>query len=196
VVHTPRADGSIYLGPFAGVGPARFVRRAIEAVLPLRRGAADVVDIVRRGLTDEPEAILGPLARRVDALTAAGRTSDALFAQEQLRALTAALRRQAMLDGLRASGRLVVDVAGRQIELLGGRLVSVDGGAAPSPLPGFDGRTRAPLAAREEADELLAVGRWLRREARAGQVRVVGPVDTGAAAALATVLEGVESGVS
>ncbi len=193
VVHTPRADGSVYLGPFAGVGPARFVRSAIEAVLPLRRGAADVVDVVRRGLTDEPEAILGPLAQRVEALTVAGRTGDAAFAQEQLRALTSALRRQAMLDGLRASGRLIVDVAGRQIELLGGRLVSVDGGAAPFPVPGLDGRTRAPLAAREEADELLAVGRWLRREARAGQVRLASPVDPMAAAAIATVLEGAES---
>lgn len=193
VVHTPRADGGVYLGPFAGVGPARFVRSAVEAVLPLRRGAADVVDVVRRGLTEEPEAILGPLARRVEALTAAGRTGDAAFAQEQLRALSAALRRQSMLDGLRASGRLVVDVGGHQIELLGGRLVSVDGGAAPVPLPGLDGRTRAPLAAREEADELLAVGRWLRREARGGAVRLAGPVDLRAAAALATVLEGAEA---
>ena len=193
VVHTPRADGSVYLGPFAGVGPARFVRSAIEAALPLRRDSADVADLLRLGLTGDPDAILGPLSRRVEALTAAGRTGDVLFAQEQLRALTAALRRQAMLDGLRASGRLVVDVAGHQIELLGGRLVSVDGAAAPFPLPGLDGRARAPLAAREEADELLAVGRWLRREARAGQVRVVGPIDTCAAAALATVLEGAES---
>ena len=193
VVHRPRADGGIYLGPFAGVGPARFVRSAIEAALPLRRGAADVVDVVRRGLTGEPGAILDPLARRVETLTAAGRTNDVLFAQEQLRALTAALRRQEMLDGLRASGRLVVDVGGHRIELHGGRLVSVDGAAAPYPLPPGRGASRAPLAAREEADELLAVGRWLRREARAGQVRVVGPVDGQAAAALATVLEGAES---
>jgi hypothetical protein len=99
-----------------------------------------------------------------------------------------------MLDGLRASGRLVVDVGGHQIELHGGRLVSVDGAAAPFPLPGREGASRAPLAAREEADELQAVGRWLRREARAGQVRVAGPVDVRAAAALATVLEGVEAG--
>src|SRR4051794_9286672 len=42
VVHTPRADGGVYLGPFAGVGPARFVRSAIEAALPLQRGSADV----------------------------------------------------------------------------------------------------------------------------------------------------------
>jgi DNA polymerase III subunit epsilon len=194
VVHTPRADGGVYLGPFAGVGPARFVRSAIEAALPLQRGSADVADVVRRGLTGEPDAILGPLARRAETLTAAGRTGDAAFAQEQLRALTAALRRQEMLDGLRASGRLVVDVGGHQIELHGGRLVSVDGAAAPFPLPGREGASRAPLAAREEADELQAVGRWLRREARAGQVRVAGPVDVRAAAALATVLEGVEAG--
>jgi DNA polymerase-3 subunit epsilon len=194
VVHTPRADGGVYLGPFPGVVPARFVRSAIEGALPVRRGPADVVDLVRRGLTDEPEAILGPLARRVEALTAAGRSADVLFAQEQLRALSAALHRQAMLDGLRASGRLMVDVAGHHIELHGGRLVSVDGAAAPFPLPrGASGNHRAPSTAREESDELLAVARWLRREARAGQVRVVGPVDAMAAAALATVLEGAEA---
>ena len=45
---------------------------------------------------------------------------------------------------------------------------------------------------RAEADEILAVGRWLRREARAGAVRVLGPVDAAQAAALASVLEGVE----
>jgi DNA polymerase III subunit epsilon len=193
VVHSPRVGGGVYLGPFPGVVPARFVRSAIEAALPLRRGADDVVDEVRRGLTGEPDAVLGPLARRVETLTAAGRAGDAAFAQEQLRALTAALRRQEMLDGLRASGRLIVEVGGHQVELQGGRLVSVDGAAAPFPLPGRDGTSRASLAAREEADELVAVGRWLRREARAGQVRVAGPVDPRAAAALATVLEGVES---
>ncbi|HEV8625136.1 MAG TPA: exonuclease domain-containing protein [Acidimicrobiia bacterium] len=192
VVHTPRADGGVYLGPFAGVGPARFVRSAIEAAVPLRRDSADVFDLVRRGLTGEPDAILGPLARRVETLTAAGRTGDAAFAQEQLLALTAALRRQDMLDGLRASGQLVVDVGGHQVELHAGRLVSVDGAPAPFPLPGRGGASRAPLAAREEADELLAVGRWLRRAARAGHVRVAGPVESMAAAALAAVLEGVE----
>jgi DNA polymerase-3 subunit epsilon len=194
VVHSPRADGGIYLGPFPGVGPARFVRSAIEAALPVRRGGAAVADAVRRGLTGEPEAVLGPLAQRVEALTAAGRAGDAAFAQEQLRALTAALRRQAMSDGLRASGRVVLDVAGHHVELHDGRLVSVDGSAPPFPLPGRAGgaATRPAVSAREESDELLAVGRWLRREARAGQIRVVGPIDPRAAAALAAVLEGVE----
>jgi len=194
VVHTPRADRAVYLGPFQGVGPARFVRSAIEAALPLRRGDGDVVALVRRGLSGEPEAILGPLGERVEALTTAGRSGDALFAQEQFRALSAALRRQAVLDGLRASGPITVDVAGRHIELDGGRLVSVDGGPAPFPLTArHEGGPPARLPGRGEADEVLAVGRWLRREARAGQVRLVGPVTTQAAAALAAVLEGVES---
>jgi hypothetical protein len=48
------------------------------------------------------------------------------------------------------------------------------------------------VSAREEADERRAVGRGLRRAARAGLVRVVGPVGGQAAAALAAVLEGVE----
>ena len=243
VVHGPRADGAVYLGPFPGVGPARFVRSAIEAALPLRRGSAEIAARVRRGLTGEPDTILTPLTERVAALTAAERAGDAAFAQEQLRALSAALRRQAMLDGLRASGRLTIEVGGHRVELLDGRLLSVDGAPLPFPSPcrarrrpsaaavtpaeagraaarasaaataaitapapgGAAGRAsaaavtpaeadaaRAPISAREEADELQAVGRWLRREARAGQVRVVGPVTSEAAAALATVLEGVE----
>ena len=136
-----------------------------------------------------------PAAGRTSSLSAAGRTSDATFAQEQLRALSAALRRQAMLDALRASDRIVVDVAGHQVELDRGRLLSVDG--APLPVAVQGGRRgdggRASPTAREETDELQAVGRWLRREARAGQVRVAGPVDHRAAAALAAVLEGVEN---
>jgi DNA polymerase III subunit epsilon len=192
VVHRPRADGGVYLGPFPGAGPARFVRSAIEAALPLRRGAAEVVALVRQGLTGEPEAILGPLAGRVESLTAAGRTGDAAFAQEQLRALSAALRRQAMFDGLRASGRITVEVSGHQVELDAGRLLAVDGVPLPYPVRGGPDGARPSPTAREEADELQAVGRWLRREARAGQVRVVGPVTATAAAALAAVLEGVE----
>ncbi|HEV7864492.1 MAG TPA: exonuclease domain-containing protein [Acidimicrobiia bacterium] len=202
VVHTPRADGALYLGPFPGVAPARFVRSAIEATLPLRRGAGDVVALVRRGLSGEPEAILGPLAERVRALQATGRSSDVRFAQEQLRALTAALRRQAVLDGLRGSGRVTVDVAGHHLEFDGGRLVSIDhgpmplpadhGGGLPAP-PGSGPSAPVGLPGRPEADEILAVGRWLRRQARAGQVRIVPPVDAPAAAALATALEGLEA---
>ncbi len=209
VVHTPRADGAVYLGPFPGVAPARFVRSAIEAALPLQKGAGEVVALVRRGLSGEAETITGPLAERVEALTVAGRAGDAAFAQEQLRALSGALHRQAVLDGLVASGRITLDVAGHQVELDGGRLVAVDQRPAPVPLrgsseghapagsvdPGSLGRRARPgWVGREEADELLAVGRWLRREARAGQVRVVGPVEAPQAAALAAVLEGVVAG--
>jgi hypothetical protein len=183
----------VYLGPFPGVGPARFVRSAIEAALPLRRGDGDVAAAVRRGLTGDPEAILAPLAERVESLTAAGRTGDAAFAQEQLRALTAALRRQAILDGLRSSGRFTVEVGGHHVELDGGRLVSVDGGPSPfTPKGGLDAGGRGGLPGRGEADELLAVGRGLRREARAGQVRVVSPITAEAAAGVAAALEGLE----
>ena len=192
VVHRPRPDGAVYLGPFQGVGPARFVRSAIEATLPLRRGTPDVVEQVRRGLSGEPEALLGPLTERLEQLTAAGRSGDATFAREQLRALSGALRRQAILDGLRGSGWITVEVGGHHVELDGGRLVSIDHAPAPFPLKRPPGAAPAAPPAREEADEVLAVGRWLRREARAGQVRLVGPVDPAAAAALASVLEGVD----
>jgi DNA polymerase-3 subunit epsilon len=194
VVHAPRADGAVYLGPFPGVAPARFVRSAVEAAVPLRRGAGDVVELVRRGLTGEPDLILGPLADRVGALARAGRSGDAAFAQEQLRALSGALRRQAMVDGLRASGRMTVEVAGHEIGFDAGRLVAIDG--APAPWEVGQGRVGSrPAGARSgraEADERLAVARWLRREARAGSVRVAGPVTVAQAAALAEVLDGVE----
>ena len=208
VVHRPAADGAVYLGPFAGVAPARFVRSAIEAAMPLRRGG-DVIELVRRGLRGEPELVLAPLADRVAALARAGRSGDAAFAQEQLRALSGALRRQAMVDGLRASGRMTVEVAGHEVELDGGRLVAIDGGPAwvlaggvpDGPAPASRRRIRAggphPAAhpGRAEADELLAVARWLRRQARAGTVRAVGPVGSTQAAALAVVLDGVERGL-
>jgi DNA polymerase-3 subunit epsilon len=192
VVQRPRADGAVYLGPFQGVGPARFVRSAIEATLPLRRGTPDVVGQVRRGLSGEPKALLGPLSERLEQLTAAGRSGDAAFAQEQLRALSGALRRQAILDGLRSSGPITVEVGGHHVELDGGRLVSIDHAPAAFPVQRPPGAPAAGPPSRQEADEILAVGRWLRREARAGQVRVVGPVAPEAAAAFAAVLEGVE----
>jgi DNA polymerase-3 subunit epsilon len=195
VVHSclrGRADGAVYLGPFQGVGPARFVRSAIEATLPLRRGTPDVVEQVRRGLSGEPEALLGPLSERLEELTAAGRLGDAAFAREQLRALSGALRRQAILNALRSCGRITVEVAGHHVELDGGRLVSIDHGPAPFPVKRPPGAPPAGPPGRGEADEILAVGRWLRREARAGQVRLVGPLAPAEAAALAAVLEGVE----
>src|SRR5581483_4067038 len=153
VVHSRRADGALYLGPFPGAAPARFVRSAIEAALPLRRGGAGVVETARRGLSGEGDLLVAPLA--------------------------------AVLDGLRAAGRLVLEVGGHVVELDGGRLVSVDRGSAPGAPP-------PAIAGRAEADEVLAVGRWLRREARAGTVRLVGAADPGRAAALACVLDGVE----
>src|SRR5581483_3854396 len=155
VVHTVRADGGLYLGPFPGAAPARFVRSAVEAALPVRRGGAGVAEAVRRGLSGEGDLLLGPLAVRVDRLTAAGRAGDAAFAAEQLRALSGALRRQAVLDGLRAAGRLVLDVGGHVVDLDRGRLVAVDRSPAPSSAP-------PATAGRAEADEILAVGRWLR----------------------------------
>ena len=212
VAHRPPADGAPYLGPFPGVAPARFVRSAIEAAVPLRRGG-DVAALVRRGLGGEPELLLAPLADRVEALARARRSGDAAFAQEQLRALTGALRRQSLVDALRASGHLTLDVAGHEVALDAGRLASVDGAPVPCPAPESAARRagaaanaggpaagglagRGPAAGgspgRAEADELLAVARWLRREARAGAVRVVDPVTPLQAAALAVVLEGAE----
>ena len=192
VVHTPRADGGVYLGPFPGVvpGPVRAQRHRGGAAAAA--GSADVVDVVRRGLTEEPEAILGPLARRVETLTAAvapAMPPSPRSSSGRCRPPCAA-RRCSTACGP-AAGSWSTWAATRSSSTAGGWSRST-ARRRRSRSRGPAAAARAPLAAREEADELLAVGRWLRREARAGQVRLAGPVDLRAAAALATVLEGVE----
>ena len=92
------------------------------------------------------------------------------------------------MRALRRAGRVILHVrstragpAGaaaaavvHRVELAGGRLVAVEPW-----LPLVGGRDPAPTAAeehpprREEFDELVAVTRWLRREAVAGRVRLV-----------------------
>jgi DNA polymerase-3 subunit epsilon len=138
-------------------------------------GYAAIVATVVRGLTTDPDALLAPLATRMRALARDGRFEEAADVRDRADALARALRRQRRFDGLRASGRLVIEVPGQHgAELAGGRLVRAwTGPVAQEALP-FDVGGDAPVdgpVPRHLADELACVASWL--EANAARVRLV-----------------------
>jgi hypothetical protein len=104
-----------------------------------------------------------------------GRFEEAADVRDRADALARALRRQRRFDGLRSSGRLVIEVPGQHgAELDGGRLIRAwTGPVAQAALP-FDEAGDAPTdgpVPRHLADELACVAGWL--EANAARVRVV-----------------------
>jgi len=125
-----------------------------------------IVDRLRDALGGSPDALCAPLAQRMHHLAGAERFEEAAATRDRLAALVRAVGRQRQLRSLRAVARLVLDTAHGRIEIRHGAVVlddmTVAEGAPPDPL-------RAP--AREEADELLTVARWLERNAHA--VRLV-----------------------
>lgn len=133
-------------------------------------GYAAIVDTVVRGLTGEPELLLAPLAARMRALAGAGRFEEAASMRDRASALARALNRQRRLDGLRRTGRLVVEIDGAGTAVLErgilqpqDQLFSPTGITPEVPLDG-------PLP-KALADELGTVAAWL--EQRAALVRVV-----------------------
>jgi DNA polymerase-3 subunit epsilon len=140
----------------------------------------EIVVRVRRGLTSEPDLLLGPLRQRMDGLAALERFEEAADVRDRAGALAGALRRQRRVEGVRDSGRMVVDLPGQGgAELDGGVLVRA--WAGPPPLAVDDcpgGQLALPLASRSAlpvtadlADELACVVGWL--DANAGRVRLV-----------------------
>lgn len=133
-------------------------------------GYAPLVEVVVRGLTDEPALLLDPLDERMRRYAEAERFEEAAAARDRLTALTRALRRQRLVDQLRAAGRITLATATGSVVLEHGRLVleggpgAIDLADAPPPPPG--------PPARDEIDELLVVGRWI--EQTAANVRLVG----------------------
>jgi DNA polymerase-3 subunit epsilon len=132
------------------------------------------VQRVRRGLAGEPALLLEPLQARIDALAGAERFEEASDTRDRAAALTAALRRQRQLDGLRRSGRLVIEWSGRTgpngVELHDGRLVGPSG-ARQLALDGDEATDADAPMPRRLADELACVARWL--TANAARVRLV-----------------------
>ena len=142
----------------------------------------EIVVRVRRGLTTEPDLLLGPLRQRMDHLAAAERFEEAADVRDRAAALAGALRRQRRVDGVRGSGRLVVEVPGQGgAELDRGLLVQAWAGDRPLPLASGEGTAQLslPLGAGaasgpvscDVADELACVVGWL--DANASRLRLV-----------------------
>jgi DNA polymerase-3 subunit epsilon len=149
-------------------------------VTAARYGAA--VDVVVRGLTVDPGALLRPLADRIDALAVAERYEEAADVRDRAAALALGLRRRRRFDALRAAGRV-------ELALPGGVGVLLDRGVlratwGEGELPGLAGGIGRGLVAEPEtpppagsalpaeaADELTAVASYLDRYA--ARIRVV-----------------------
>ena len=147
-----------------------------------------IVARVQRGLSHDPELLLGPLRTRLGDLARAERFEEAADTRDRAIALAAALRRQRRIDALRRAGAVRVLVPGRGgADLEQGRLRRVWGpGDAPDALdtqaPVLDleveveppsAPTRLPLHGlaplpRDRADEALCIAQWL--DGAAGRV--------------------------
>jgi DNA polymerase-3 subunit epsilon len=136
-----------------------------------------VVSRVVRGLTTDPEILLGPLRDRMRVLADAERFEEAADVRDRAAALAAALTRQRRLEQLRQSGRIELDLGDAgSVELDRGRLTrtwvdgelplgpTVDGGeCGPDPDHGW-----IPV---DVADELACVASWL--DSNAPRIRLV-----------------------
>lgn len=192
VVRRPPADDSGTLGPFPSANAAHLVREAIESAVPLRRCTArigrraelapgpacvpaqlgvascpcrgqiddssytELVARVLRGIDREPQLLLDPLTRRMHRLASDERYEEAAATRDRVSALARALRRRKTIETLRRADRVVLDSAEGRVELRNGHPVFGE---------------HELLDAREEADVLLVVARWLDEHAR--ELRVV-----------------------
>lgn len=138
---------------------------------------AEVVARLRRGLTDEPSLLLGPLEAKMRSLASQERFEEASQMRDRAEALAQALRRQRRFDALRRAGRVVVELGDRsRAELDHGRLArawTLDrGGITPVALP-LDLDPGAPDGPADVdvplpkamADELSCIVAWLDKEA-------------------------------
>ncbi len=127
----------------------------------------DVVDAIVRGLRHDPASLLGPLEDRMGALAEAERFEEAASTRDRLGALRRALARQRTCDGLRAAGRVRLELPEGEVQIVNGLLV-LDG---DEPATSDADTSRLPPG-RGEVDELLVVGRWLERAAGTARVRL------------------------
>ena len=137
-----------------------------------RYGAA--VDMVRRGLGCEPEVLLAPLHDRMMHLARTQRFEEAAATRDRAQALAGALKRQRMIDQVRAAGELRLSVDNVTVLLSDGLLIDAHAdGTLPTGLPigpPLGAAVDRPLP-REAADETLCVARFL--EANSHRMRLV-----------------------
>jgi DNA polymerase-3 subunit epsilon len=135
------------------------------------------VALAIEALRHDPRLLLDPLEARMHALAEAERFEEAAAVRDRASALARVLTRQARLEALRASGRLVVAVEGEGGAVIeGGRLEAAWGardewsGASAAVAPTHEPAPTGPIPC-EEVDELACVARWL--ESRAGRLRLI-----------------------
>jgi DNA polymerase-3 subunit epsilon len=140
-----------------------------------------IVQLVVRGLGNEPELLLDPLEARMHSLATAERFEEAALTRDRLRGRARALRRRRALESLRRSGRMTVEVDGVPRALFHGRLL-VDA-AAPGSLPLVSAEESAtpidPEAPCPRALPARAARRAARRRPVAGSRRLPGPASRG-----------------
>lgn len=127
-----------------------------------------VVATVIVGLTVDPRRLLGPLEVRMRRLAEADRYEEAADLRDRAAVLGRALARQRRVDGLRAAGRIRLQVGGTSVEISDGRLVANRRGRgqweelAVSLGPGAERRTSWPTPLPPQlADECAALASWL-----------------------------------
>jgi DNA polymerase-3 subunit epsilon len=144
---------------------------------------AAIVATAVRALTDEPGLVIDPLQARMLTLARQARFEEAAATRDRLAAFSRAVRLEREVRAWRRAGRVILHVRAarptasppaHRVELDGGSLVAVE---PWQPVPrGLELESAPPTEApptREEIDELVAVTRWLQREAAAGRVRLV-----------------------
>lgn len=125
---------------------------------------AAAVDMVLRGIGHEPNVLLAPLRERMLTLARAQRYEEAASIRDRAQALSAALRRQRMIDHLREAQQLDLRIGDVCFEFDHGRLIDsrVEGTLtaaltlSPPELAPLD----LPLP-RHAADETLCIARYL-----------------------------------
>ena len=141
-----------------------------------------VAALARRALTSDPGIVIDALTDRMRDLAAEERFEEAADLRDRLAAFAEAVGRQRRLDRARSTNRLVVeDEAGHRFEFRRGQLMrhwappatadqeprldGVDHGRIIEATPDDPGPHDGGPLARELADELNLVGRWLDRHA-------------------------------
>ena len=123
---------------------------------------AELTDVVRRGLRDDPALLCEPLEARMRRLAAVERFEEAAATRDRLSTLTKALQRQRAMNALRAAPRVAIDSDEGRTVLEYGRVV-LDDTEADADLNNFDAPDLSVPPERAQADELMLVSRWLQR---------------------------------
>lgn len=151
------------LGPLPSRAMAKLVVEAIELAVAVCE-PADAVQFVFSGLTSRPELLLGPLGERMKSLASNRRFEAAAATRDRAQALSAALRRQRLIDEVRNAGLIHLAIGETEFVIDQGRLIQA---SLPGRFP--DELALPPPAAAEElmvlprdaVDEVLCVARHL-----------------------------------